>query len=117
MGVRLGDAERQRLVDALRQHLVDGRLDLEEYERRLAVVYAATHQEQADEAFADLPLLAPPRRSRSRRHGERQTPEPHWRPTAERFRDPTSGQVTRVWVDPLDGTRHYVPEATDPNRR
>lgn len=31
-------------------------------------------------------------------------------PTGERFRDPSSGKITRVWVDPADGSRHYVPE-------
>jgi len=32
-------------------------------------------------------------------------------PTSERFRDPTSKAIIRVWVDPADGSRHYVPEA------
>ncbi len=33
-----------------------------------------------------------------------------WQPTAERFRDPRSGEVMRVWQDSAGG-RHYVPES------
>ena len=32
----------------------------------------------------------------------------HWVATDEVFRDPTSGRVMRVWVDPTDGSRHYA---------
>ncbi len=35
-----------------------------------------------------------------------------WLPTQERFRDPTTGKIMRVWVDPADQSRHYVPEDT-----
>jgi len=31
-------------------------------------------------------------------------------PTDERFRDPTTRAIMRVWVDPADLSRHYVPE-------
>lgn len=110
MSVRINDAERQALADGLRRHLVEGRLTLEEFERRVAVVLSAAHREDADVAFADLPLLAPQRSKRSRRHGETSVVEPHWRATDEVFRDPTSSALTRVWVDPLDGSRHYVRE-------
>jgi hypothetical protein len=45
-----------------------------------------------------------------RRHGEASVPAGHWTRTDEVFRDPSSGRVMRVWLDPGDGTRHYVPE-------
>ena len=32
---------------------------------------------------------------------------PDWRPTAERFRDPRTNRVMRVWED-AGGARHYV---------
>jgi hypothetical protein len=32
------------------------------------------------------------------------------RPTDERFIDPTSGERTRVWIDPQTGERSYRPE-------
>jgi hypothetical protein len=36
-------------------------------------------------------------------------PHAGWRPTNERFRDPKTNRVMRVWEDPA-GTRHYVPD-------
>jgi hypothetical protein len=45
-----------------------------------------------------------------RRHGESDVPAESWQRTDEVFRDPSSGRVMRVWHDPADGTRHYVPE-------
>jgi hypothetical protein len=48
--------------------------------------------------------------SRNRRHAEVDAPAITWHPTPERFRDPSTGRVMRVWVDPADGRRHYVPE-------
>ena len=35
------------------------------------------------------------------------TPGPDWQPTSERFRDPRTNKVMRVWVD-AGGGRHYV---------
>jgi hypothetical protein len=37
-------------------------------------------------------------------------PAAGWIPTDERFRDPTTRAVMRVWIDPEDQSRHYVPE-------
>jgi hypothetical protein len=50
-----------------------------------------------------------PRRAR-RGHGHADQPAAGWIPTDERFRDPTSRAVMRVWIDPADQTRHYIPE-------
>ena len=47
-----------------------------------------------------------------RRHGESDRPEPGWRATEEVFRDPSTDRVMRVWLDPADGSRHYVPEGS-----
>ena len=44
------------------------------------------------------------------RHGHADAPAAHWHRTDEVFRDPSSGRPTRVWVDPTDQSRHYVPE-------
>lgn len=46
-----------------------------------------------------------------RRHAESSVPAGHWQSTEELFRDPSSGRVMRVWIDPADGSRHYVPDA------
>jgi DNA-binding SARP family transcriptional activator len=51
------------------------------------------------------------RRVRRRgRHAQTRKPEPGWVPTDERFRDPASGVIMRVWLDPSDASRHYVPD-------
>jgi hypothetical protein len=47
---------------------------------------------------------------RMKRHGESATAHPDWTSTDEVFRDPSSGRIMRVWIDPTDHTRHYVPE-------
>ena len=45
-----------------------------------------------------------------KRHGEHPIAQPNWQSTDERFRDPSTGRVMRVWIDPGTGSRHYVPE-------
>ena len=46
-----------------------------------------------------------------RRHGESQTPADGWRRTDEVFVDPSTNRRMRVWVDPVDGSRHYIAES------
>jgi hypothetical protein len=110
--VRLGDRERELLFEALKQHSAAGRLDLEELERRVERLAEAQTTDQAAEVLADLPPLVPAgvRAGRARwgkGHGEADTAAPEWRPTNERFRDPRTNRVMRVWVDTAGG-RHYV---------
>jgi hypothetical protein len=122
----LGDADRERLVAVLREHYAAGRMDTEELRRRVGIVLAAAYADEAAEALADLPPLtvapdsasganssAASSSSRPRgrkRHAQVTQPQPGWVPTAERFRDPSSGTIMRVWTDPADGSRHYVPD-------
>ena len=110
----LGDADREMLYETLKRHAAEGRLDVAELERRVALVAEAHTREQAAAAVADLPALAAvpepaPRPRRGRGHGEVDKPGPDWQPTSERFRDPRTRRVLRVWVDPA-GERHYVAE-------
>jgi Domain of unknown function (DUF1707) len=110
----LGDADRELLYETLKRHQAEGRMDLAELERRVAIVAEAQTREAAAEATAGLPPLAAParevRRPRwGRGHGEAEKPQPDWQPTSERFRDPRTRAVMRVWVDP-GGARHYVAE-------
>lgn len=112
--VPAGDADRERVIGLLREHYAQGWLDAGELDRRVGVVLAAEFTDQVAAAIADLPSLIPPGRPRHARrsgHGQSTRPGPGWVPTAERFRDPTSKVVMRVWIDPADQTRHYVPEA------
>jgi hypothetical protein len=111
--MRLSDADREVLYEKLARHAADGRLELGELERRVEAIASAQTREQAAEVMADLPVLpdepAPGRARRGRSHGEAQAPGVDWRPTSERFRDPGTNRVMRVWEDP-GGTRHYVAE-------
>lgn len=110
------EADRDRLLALLREHFARGELDAAELDRRAGLVLTATYLEEAAPAVADLPPLAEqqagPPQSTGRRHGHGQAEEPAagWIPTAERFRDPTTRRVMRVWIDPADHSRHYVPE-------
>jgi hypothetical protein len=110
----LGDQDRDELLELLSRHAAAGRLELDELERRVALVLEAETREAALEALADLPPLpaSGSRRGRpdSRRgHGDVTSPRVDWTPTAERFRDPRSSRIMRVWTDP-EGGRHYVPD-------
>ena len=115
------DADRERLVALLREHYAVGLFGLDELDRRIGVVLGAQFLDEVAAAVADLPGApapgttapgtAPPRRARRRRgHAHADQPAAGWVPTNERFRDPSTSTVMRVWVDPADQSRHYVPE-------
>jgi len=53
--IRAGDADRERVVEALRTHAGDGRLDAQELERRIERAYAATYVADLDAIVHDLP--------------------------------------------------------------
>ncbi|MFF0545267.1 DUF1707 SHOCT-like domain-containing protein [Nocardia thailandica] len=57
-GTRASDAERNAVVTLLGTHLSEGRLDLAEYDQRVARVYATTTRDQLDLVLADLPEIA-----------------------------------------------------------
>ena len=114
------DADRERLVALLREHYAVGLFGLDELDRRVGMVLSAQYLDEAAAAVADLPGVsapglasgtATPRRAKRRRgHAHADQPAAGWIPTDERFRDPTTRAVMRVWVDPADQSRHYVPE-------
>ena len=116
------EADRERLVALLREHYAVGLFGLDELDRRVGVILSAQYLDEAAAAVADLPGTAgtgtapppgtgPPRRARRRRgHAHADQPAAGWVPTNERFRDPSTSTIMRVWVDPADQSRHYVPE-------
>jgi hypothetical protein len=127
------EADRERLLSLLREHYATGQLGHEDLDRRVGMVLGARYLDEAAAAVADLPGVqgtgpasgAPaggaaavpgttagqskPRRVR-RGHAHADQPGAGWIPTDERFRDPTSRAIMRVWIDPADQTRHYIPE-------
>ena len=44
-------------------------------------------------------------------------PATRWERTNEVIRDPFTNRTVRVWIDPADGSRHYVPERLREKRR
>ncbi|HTT53652.1 MAG TPA: DUF1707 domain-containing protein [Streptosporangiaceae bacterium] len=119
----LSEAGREKLLSLLREHHAQGNLDLAEMSRRVGVVLAAAYSDEAAAAVTDLALLAgtasgsPPaaqpsrgRIGQRRRHAQQMQPDAAWVPTPERFRDPSTRAIVRVWIDPADLSRHYVPE-------
>ncbi|MEU8900883.1 DUF1707 domain-containing protein [Nocardia sp. NPDC048505] len=54
-GTRASDAERDEIVRQLGRHLAEGRLDLGEYDQRVAQVYATALREELTAVLADLP--------------------------------------------------------------
>lgn len=58
-GVRIGDAERERVSTSLREHYVLGRLTLEEFQQRLDATLAAKTDVDLARVTADLPHAAP----------------------------------------------------------
>ncbi len=116
----ISDADRERLIVLLREHYAAGLFGLDELDRRVGTVLGAQFLDEAAAAVADLPAAPPPtaagsaapRRPRRRRgHAHADQPAAGWVPTSERFRDPSTSTVMRVWVDPADQSRHYVPES------
>ncbi|MGD0246489.1 MAG: DUF1707 domain-containing protein [Streptosporangiaceae bacterium] len=133
----VAEADRERLLALLREHYAVGLFGLEELDRRVGVVLGARYLDEAAAAVADLPSgsrsssrggsssgggssscggspgtmsgRSAPRRVR-RGHAHADQPAAGWIPTDERFRDPTSRAVMRVWIDPADQSRHYIPE-------
>lgn len=119
----VSEADRERLLGLLREHYAQGQLDLDEMSRRVGIVLASTYSDETAAAVSDLAPLsrmasgepAPAqasrgRRGQRRRHAQQSAPAAGWVPTPERFRDPSTRAIMRVWIDPADLSRHYVPE-------
>jgi len=127
------ETDRERLLALLREHYATGLLGHDDLDRRVGMVLGARYLDEAAAAVADLPGVpaagpaaatpaggaaavpgtmagqSKPRRVR-RGHAHADQPGAGWIPTDERFRDPTSRAIMRVWIDPADQTRHYIPE-------
>ena len=54
--LRASDADRERIVEQLRQHTADGRLTMEEFEQRMSAAYAAKTYGDLAELTRDLPV-------------------------------------------------------------
>ncbi|MFC6085129.1 DUF1707 SHOCT-like domain-containing protein [Sphaerisporangium aureirubrum] len=81
--LRIGDAERDEVMDALREHFAQGRLTHEELDERLGAALAARTSGDLRRVLADLPVTAAPpaghggRRPARGAYGERPPPLGH----------------------------------------
>ncbi len=113
-----GDAVRDRDAALLGRHYVAGNVGADDFSARLDILYGSAGDGGRATALAGLPALdaAAPAAVVSRRgwwrgrHGESDGPQPGWLPTPERFLDPTTDRVMRVWLDPATRRRHYLPD-------
>ena len=78
--MRVSDTERQRTVDELRRHCAAGRIDMDEYGRRVEKALAAERLDELDGVLSDLPILriedpsaGSERVGRNRRHSNGRT--------------------------------------------
>lgn len=117
----LSDADRDYIVALLREHFAAGRFEVDEFGRRVEVLLRSATPEEAMAAVEGLPPLAEARpeprrwwrRALGGRHAQTDAARAGWLPTRERFRDPSSGRLVRVWFDPADASRHYVRDEGD----
>lgn len=97
---KIGDTERDRAVEALGVHFAQGRLQLDEYERRTDQALYAETLDELDQVFIDLPLP----RYDSVMEPYRRAQAPTSVPTTSnhtwtRTTTPPSGK-TRIWKRP-----------------
>jgi hypothetical protein len=115
----LDEAGRERILALLREHYAQGRLDHAALDRRVGIGLSATYTDEAAATLADLPWIVGASGTpaapvlpigQRRRHATHATPGAAWVPTPERFRDPSTKKIMRVWIDPTDQSRHYIPD-------
>jgi Domain of unknown function (DUF1707) len=58
--LRVGDAEREAVAAELREHYAQGRLTLDDLQRRVDAAMAATTRGELDQLVRDLPHTSPP---------------------------------------------------------
>jgi hypothetical protein len=101
--LRAADADRAAVATILGQHMSAGRLTVEEYDERLARVYAAKTYGELDKLTADLPGTLPsPRRSEPAAAPSGSTVRPHggWDSDPQSWRSwaTTSLIVLVIWA-------------------
>jgi hypothetical protein len=108
--LRASDADRERIVEILRQHSVEGRLTSDEFEERMAAAYTAKTMGALAELTVDLPVdLA----EHTRRQAELARQAKGRKPLRKKVRQEVSGLLslgvilTAVWL--VSGAGFYWP--------
>ncbi|MDH6226766.1 hypothetical protein M2169_003736 [Streptomyces sp. MJP52] len=76
--LRAGDADRERVAERLRDALAEGRLDMDEFQERLDVVYRAKTYGELEPVTRDLPAPGGPAVSMAKRPAPASGAEPDW---------------------------------------
>ena len=100
----LSDADREQLFERLNRHAAAGTFEIDELERRVEAIAAARDQRAGRRGYRRPAAAARTTRDRRAPAGAAATATPtsrgaDWRPTGERFRDPRTNRVMRVWED------------------
>jgi hypothetical protein len=108
--IRASDADRERVVEILRQHTAEGRITADEFEERMAAAYAARTMGALAELTTDLPVDLAEHARRQNELAKRAKPR---KPLARQVREDFSGLIglgvilTTVWV--VSGGGYYWP--------
>jgi hypothetical protein len=108
--LRASDAERERVVEILRQHTAEGRITADEFEERMTAAYAARTMGALAELTTDLPVDLAEHTRRQSELAKRAKPR---KPLARQMREDFSGLIglgvilTTVWV--VSGGGYYWP--------
>jgi hypothetical protein len=95
--VRIGDRERDRAVECLREHVTAGRLDQTEFEQRIEAALTARFAADLDPLFIDLPAPRPdlPTARSQRESAPTVAPEP--KPSVVLTQQPTRPPGLAAW--------------------
>ena len=108
--IRASDADRERVVEILRQHTAEGRITADEFEERMTAAYAARTMGALAELTTDLPVdLA----EHARRHVELARQARPRRTLSRQMRQEISGVaslgvvLTTIWL--ISGAGYFWP--------
>lgn len=108
--LRASDADRERVVELLRQHNVEGRISSEEFDERMSAAYAAKTMGALAELTTDLPVDLAAHTRRQAEIAKQQAPQV---PLTRRMRAAISSWaslavvLTVIWV--ISGGGYYWP--------
>jgi len=108
--IRASDADRERVVEILRQHSVEGRITADEFEERMAAAYDAKTLGALAELTTDLPVDLAEHAQRQRELARKAKPR---RTLVKQVRQEISGiaslgvVLTTIWV--ISGGGYFWP--------
>jgi hypothetical protein len=108
--IRASDADRERIVEVLRQHTAEGRITAEEFDERMAAAYEARTLGALAELTTDLPVDLAAHAQRQQELAKKAKPR---KPLSRQVRQEVSGIaslgviLTTIWV--ISGGGYFWP--------